>query len=80
MTDIDTKYNIVRREFYRLWNLARIASKQARTATREGREEEARGALVAFRVLSRQAKEAYIVLESMREQRPTVGDMPRVAP
>lgn len=75
MNNIDTRYNIVRDEFYRLWSLARTASNQARTATREGREEEARGALSAFRVLSRQAKEAYIVMESMRKQRPTIIDV-----
>ncbi len=75
MTNIDTKYNIVRAEFYRLWELARTASNQARTASREGREEEARGAMAAFRVLSRQAKEAYIVMDSMREPRPAIIDV-----
>jgi hypothetical protein len=69
-----TDFDRVRKEFYRLWFFAHKASQSARLAKREGREEDARGASTAFRVLSKQAKEAYAVMDSLREPRPGIID------
>lgn len=68
-------FDRVRKEFYRLWFFAHKASQSARLAQKEGREADARGAMSAFRILSRQAKEAYTVMDSMREPRPSIIDI-----
>jgi hypothetical protein len=73
-TEETTDFDRVRKEFYRLWFFAHKASQSARLAQKEGREADARGAMSAFRVLSAQAKEAYTVMDSMREPRPAFLD------
>ena len=70
--DTMTDYELVRREFYRFWFFAGKAMTQAREARKEGREEESRGAMVAFRALSKRAKECSELMESLREARPAI--------
>ena len=70
-----TDYERVRKEFYRLWFFSYKVSQQAKLAQKQGKEEEARGAMTAFRALSKQAKEAYSLMDSLREARPDIIDV-----
>jgi hypothetical protein len=70
--DTMTDFEVVRREFYRFWFFAGKAMTQAREAKREGREDESRGAMVAFRALSKQAKECSELMDRLREARPAI--------
>lgn len=72
-------FEYVRREFYRLWFYAYKCSQQARRAQKAGNEEEMQGAMAAFRTLSKQADEAYKVMDSMRPPRPAIIDIQDVA-
>jgi len=71
MTNIEARYNTVKEEFHTLKSQAGCAMSMARTAQREGWDEDARKYMSAFRVLSAQAKSAHTVMESMlREMEP----------
>jgi hypothetical protein len=69
-----TEFELVRKEFYRVWFLAHQVSSHARQYKREGKEDEFRAAMSAFRMLSKQAKEVYQVMDSLREPRPSIID------
>ena len=72
--DKSTDFELVRKEFYRVWFIAHQVSGHARQYKREGKEDQFQAAMTAFRVLSKQAKEVYQVMDSMREHRPSVID------
>jgi len=72
--DTMTDYEVVRREFHRFLFFADKAMTQAREARKEGREEESRGAMTAFRALSKRAKEASDLMDSLREARPAITE------
>lgn len=72
--DKSTDFELIREEFYRVWCLAHQVSSHARQYKREGKEDQFQAAMSAFRVLSKQAKEVYQVMDSMREHRPSVID------
>lgn len=73
---IDTPFNIARKVFYRVWFLAIKAREHAYKAEEAGDMEKAAGAFAAFRVLQRQAKEAYFKMKKLDpdEPRPAIID------
>lgn len=68
-------YEVVRKEFYRCWFYAYKCSQHARLLQKAGHDEEMRSAMSAFRVLSKQADEAYRLMDSLRESRPAIIDV-----
>jgi hypothetical protein len=68
MTNIESRYNTVKEEFHTLKAEAGAAMSMARTAKREGWDEDARQYMSAFRVLSAQAKSAHTVMGSMLKE------------
>jgi hypothetical protein len=68
MTNIESRYNMVKEEFHTLKAQAGCAMSMARTAQREGWDEDARKYMSAFRVLSAQAKSAHAVMGSMLKE------------
>jgi hypothetical protein len=74
LEDKTTEFEQHRKDFYRLWYIADRISKSSKQATKEGRHEDARAAMTAFRVMSKEAKSAYKAMDSLREARPTIID------
>lgn len=72
--EVLSDFELIRKEFYRLWFLAHQVSTHARQYKREGKEDEFRAAMTAFRTLSKQAKEVYQMMDSLREPRPSIID------
>jgi len=70
-----TDFERVRKEFYRLLFITHTISSNARQYKREGKEDEFQAAMTAFRVLSKQTKEVYQMMDSLRESRPSIIDI-----
>ena len=69
-----TDYELLHREFCRIHLFAHQVSRSARNHKRQGKEEEFRGAMSAFRVLAKRAKEVEELMASVREPRPAIID------
>ena len=74
-----TDFEVVRREFARFWFFAGQAMTQAREARKQGKETEEKGAMAAFRALSKQAKECEELMDKLREIRPAGAELNDVA-
>lgn len=69
----------VRKEFYRIWFYAFKCNQHARALQKAGHDEEMRTAMTAFRDLSKQADEAYRLMDSLRPAHPGIVDIQDVA-
>lgn len=70
----ETQYELLRKQFHRIWLFAHQVSRSARRYQKEGKEEEFRAAMTAFRTLSKEAKEVRLLMASFEEPRPAIID------
>lgn len=70
-----SEFEYVRKEFYRIWFYAYKCSQHARALHKAGHEEDSRAAMTSFRALSKQADEAYRLMDSLRPTRPGIVDV-----